>query len=92
MALPLALGIHDAKIVLGVLIEIFRRDAIAARLGFAGQGNIALEDLIGVAANFYVRTVAVESLHAVGQARPIMMWTATTAAALTTASAAVTAA
>ena len=86
MNLAFALGIHDAEVVFGVLIKVFRRDAVAARLRFSGHRNIPLEHLIGVAANFDVRAVAVESLYPVRQARPVVMWTrAATAAAATAA-------
>src|SRR5580692_2111473 len=32
----LAIGVHDSEIVLGVLVEVFRRDAIARRLRLTG--------------------------------------------------------
>jgi hypothetical protein len=91
VTLAFALGIHDAEIVFGVLIKVFRRNAVAARLRFSGHRNIPLEHLIGVAANFDVRAVAVESLYPMRQARPVVMWTKA-ATATATATATVTAA
>ena len=58
----LAICIHDAEIVLRVLIQIFRRNPVTACRRFAGKRDITFEDLVGVAPDFYVRTVAVESL------------------------------
>jgi hypothetical protein len=52
----------DAKIVLGVLIEILSSNAIVAGRRFAGEGEIALKYLIGVAADLDGRAVAVECL------------------------------
>jgi hypothetical protein len=73
--------------MLGVLIEVFRRDPVAAGLRLPRQRDITLEYLIGVAANFHARAIAVESLDAIRQARPVVvvMWTATTATTATTA-------
>jgi hypothetical protein len=75
---PLALYVHHAEIVLGVLEEILGGDPISRRLRLARQRQIAFEHLIGVAADFDIGTVAVEGL------RP-MRWTgaaATSAAAI----------
>jgi len=58
----LAVGIHDAEIVFCVLIQIFGRNPVTARRRFAGERDVTFEDLVGVAPDFYVRTVAVESL------------------------------
>jgi len=52
----------DAKIVLGVLIEIFSGNAIVAGRRFAGESEVALKYLIGVAADLDGRAVAVECL------------------------------
>lgn len=59
-----AVRLHDAVIVLGVLIEIFRRDAIAGRTCFARHGDIALEHLVGVAADLHARSARIEVLTA----------------------------
>jgi hypothetical protein len=59
--------------VFRVLIQIFGRNPIAARRCFAGQRDIALEDLVGVAADFYVGTVTVEGLDPMRQPRTIVV-------------------
>src|SRR5438046_9472002 len=66
--LPIALRIHDAEIMLSVLIEVFRRDAVAARLRLPRHRDIALEHLIRVAAYLDARPVALKALGAVGRA------------------------
>jgi len=74
MRVPFAIGIHHAEIVLRVLIEVFGRNPIAAGRCFACQGHIAFENLVSVTANFYVWTVAVESLNSVRHSRAVMVW------------------
>src|SRR5947209_5774223 len=76
--LPVALRIHDAEIMLGVLIEVFRRDAVAARLRLPRHRDIALEHLIRVAAYLDARPVALKALGAVRRA-----WSSATAATAT---------
>lgn len=78
--MALALRIHDPKIMLGVLIQVFRRDAVAAGLRLARQGDIALEHLIRAAANLYARAVAVEGLLAVRRAGAIVLMRRTASA------------
>jgi hypothetical protein len=76
--------------MLGVLIEVFRRDPVAAGLRLPRQRDITFEYLIGVAANFHARPVAVEGLDAMRQARSVvvvMRTTATGTATSTTAAA-----
>lgn len=63
-----AVRLHDAVVVLGVLVEIFRRDAIAGRTGFARHGDIALEHLVGVAADLHARSARIEVLTAMRRA------------------------
>src|SRR6185437_5733041 len=65
----MAIGIHDAEIVLRMLIEILGRDAVAGGSGFTRERHIALENLVRIAANLDVRTVAVERLHAMRRTR-----------------------
>ena len=69
----LALSVHHAKIVLRVLKEILGGDAVARRLRLTGQRQITLEYLVGVAANFDVRTVAVEGLRPMRWTRPSIL-------------------
>src|SRR5439155_199686 len=78
VALPLAGRVHEAEVMLGMLIGVLRRGPVAARLGLAGQRDVALEDLVGVAANFDVRAVAVEGLRAMRRPRARAAATAAT--------------
>src|ERR1051326_1653240 len=66
--LALALRIHDAEIMLRVLVEVFRRDAVAARLRLPCHRDIALEHLIRVAAYLDARAVAFKALGAMRRA------------------------
>ena len=71
------------KIMLGVLIEVFRRDPVTAGLRLPRHRDVAFEHLIGVAANFHTRSVAVERLRALRQTGPVVMRTAATTATAT---------
>src|SRR5947209_6651846 len=63
-------------------VGVLRRDPVAAGLGLAGQRDVALEHLVGVAANLDVRAVAVEGLRAMRRSRaPRAAATAATTAA-----------
>src|SRR5262249_61709180 len=61
------------EIVLCMLIQVFGRYPVAACRRLAGKCDIAFENLIGVAADLYVRTMAVERLDPVGHAWAIMV-------------------
>jgi hypothetical protein len=60
--------------VLGVLIEIFRSDAVVADSGFPCEGDVALEYLMGTAADLDVGAVAVEEVISLGRTRGLMVW------------------
>ena len=81
LRISVAVCIHDAEIMLRMLVEVFRRDAIAASLRLPRQRDITLEDLIRVAANFHTRPIAVERLRALRQTGPVVMRTTTTTTA-----------
>src|SRR5262249_52730972 len=66
-------GIHDSKIMLRVLVQVFGRYAVAASRCFARKGNIAFEDLIRAAADLYVWAVAVEGLSPLGHPRAVVV-------------------
>src|SRR5689334_2443921 len=68
--LALALRIHDAEIMLRVLVEVLRRDAVAARLRLPRHRDIPLEHLIRVAAYLDARAVALKALGAMRRAWP----------------------
>lgn len=65
-ALRVGAVIHDAEIMLGVLIEGLRRHAIATRGRVAGQGEILLVHLTGIAADPTLRPAAFETAGAGG--------------------------
>jgi hypothetical protein len=73
MLVGVAVGVHHPEVVLGVLIQILGRDPVAARGRLACQGHVSFEYLIGVAANFDVWSIAVESLNAVRDPRAVVM-------------------
>jgi hypothetical protein len=72
LLIALAARIGDAKIVLGVLEEIFRSNPVAADCRFPGEGNVTLKYLIGAAADFEVGAIAVEGL--ISLRRSLLRW------------------
>jgi hypothetical protein len=62
LRVPISAGVADAEIVLGVLIEIFRGDGVAADRGFPREREISLTNLIGATADLNVGAVAVEGV------------------------------
>ena len=69
----LAVRIHNAEIVLRVLIQIFRCDPVSACSRLTCERDIAFEDLVCIAADLYVRTVAVKRLNPMGHSRTVMV-------------------
>ncbi len=63
--------------MLSVLIEIFCRDAVAARRSFTRKRDMSFEYLMGAAADFDVGTVAVEGLIPLGRSLLLLKWPAT---------------
>src|SRR4051812_35514256 len=55
---------REAEIMLGVLVEILRGNGIAANRGLACEGDVALKNLVGAAADSHVGAIAVECLIA----------------------------
>ena len=64
-------SVHNAKIMLGMLVKILRGDSIATRRRLAREGNVTFEDLMRATSNFDVRTVTVEGLTSVRHLLPI---------------------
>src|SRR5277367_3419203 len=64
IGLAVTVGVDDPIIVLGMLVIVLGRDAVARRVRVARQREIFLEHLIGVAAHPDIGTVAVERLMA----------------------------
>jgi hypothetical protein len=60
----LAVRTRNTEIVLGVLVEIFRDNGIAANRGLAREGDVTLKNLMGAAADSYAGAIAVEGLIA----------------------------
>ena len=73
MLVGLAVRIHDAEIMLRVLIQVFGCDPVTARRRLACERDIAFENLVGVAADLYVRTVAVKGLDPMRHSRTVMV-------------------
>jgi hypothetical protein len=74
---PLRIGvavcIHDAEIVLRVLIQVFGSNPVATGRRLARERDIAFEYLVGVAADLYVGAVAVKSLDPLRQSWAVMV-------------------
>jgi len=64
-------SVHNAKIMLGMLVKVLRGDAISTRRRLAREGNVTFEDLMRATANFDVRTVTIEDLTSVRHLLPI---------------------
>ena len=73
MLIWLAIRVHYAKIILGMLVKILGRDLVAARRRLTRQCYISLENLIGVPANFDVWTAAFETLNSVRRPLSVMV-------------------
>jgi hypothetical protein len=73
LRIGLAVRIHNAKIVLRVLIQIFRCDPVSACRRLTCQRDIAFKDLVRVAPDLYVRTVAVKSLDPMRHSRTVVV-------------------
>jgi hypothetical protein len=65
--------VHDAKIVLGVLVQVFSGNPVTARRRLPCERNVTLKHLISIAPDFDVRTITVESLDPIGYPRTVMM-------------------
>ena len=57
-----SIGIDNAEVMLRMLGVIFRSDAIPGRLSVAGQHQISLKQLVGIAANPPLRPIAAVGL------------------------------
>ncbi len=64
-------GVHNPKIMLGMLVKILRGDSIATRRRLARQGYVTFEDLMRATSDFDVRTVTIEGLTSVRYLLPI---------------------
>jgi len=64
-------SVHNAKIMLGMLVKVLRGDSIATRRRLAREGDVTFEDLMRATSNFDVRTVTIEGLTSVRYLLPI---------------------
>jgi len=83
LAVVLIIGVDQAEIMFGVLIEILGRMAVALRGGIAGQGQILFHHLMGIATDPAFGAVGIE--HLAADIDVADMSAATTAAAAATA-------
>ena len=67
--------------MLRVLIQVLCRDPVAAGRCLACESNIAFENLVGVAAYLYVRTIAIEGLDPVRHSWTVVVRVVSIAAA-----------
>jgi hypothetical protein len=70
----LAILFADAEVVLGVLVEVFCGHGVAADRRFPGQGDVALEYLMGAAADPEVWAIAVEGLISQRSSVSLLRW------------------
>jgi hypothetical protein len=64
-------SVHNAKIMLGVLVKVLRADSIATRRRLAREGNVTFKDVMRATSNFDVRTVTIEGLTSVRYLLPV---------------------
>src|SRR5260370_16275021 len=64
-------GVHNPKIMLGMLVKILRGDSIATRRRLARQGYVPFEDLMRATSDFDLLTVTIEALTSVRYLLPI---------------------
>jgi hypothetical protein len=64
-------GVHNPKIMLGMLVKVLCGDAIATRRRLSREGNVTFEYLMRGASDSDVRTIAVEGLTSLRQLLPI---------------------
>jgi hypothetical protein len=69
--MTLVSGVHDPKIMVGMLVKVLRGDSIVTRRRLARKGNVTFEDLIRGTSDFEVRTVTIEGLTSVRYLLPI---------------------
>jgi hypothetical protein len=64
-------GVHNPKIMLGMLVKIFRGDSIATRGRLPREGNVTFEDLMRGTSDFDVRTGTIAGLTSVRYLLPM---------------------
>ena len=71
MLMTLVSGVHDPKIMVGMMLKVLRGDSIATRGRLARKGNVTFEDLMRGTSDFDVRTVTIEGLTSVRYLLPM---------------------
>src|SRR5262252_4081608 len=79
-------SVLNAKIMLGMLVKVFRGDSIATCRRLPREGDVTFEDLMSATSNFDVRTVTIEGLTSVRYLLPITVRILTVRAAMRSAS------
>src|SRR5208282_6809423 len=69
--MTLVSGVHDPKIMVGMLVKVLRGNSIATRGRLARKGNVTFEDLMRATPDLDVRTVTIEGLTSVRYLLPI---------------------
>ena len=69
--ITLVSGVHNPKIMVGMLVKVLRGDSIATRGRLARKGNVTFEDLMRGTSDFDVRTVTIEGLTSVRYLLPM---------------------
>ena len=64
-------SVHNAKIMLSMLVKVLRGDSISTRRRLAREGNVTFKDLMRATSNFNVRTVTIVGLTSVRYLLPI---------------------
>jgi hypothetical protein len=64
-------SVHNPKVMLGMLVKVLCRDSIATRRRLPCESNVTLEDLMGRASDFDVRTVTIKTLTSLRHLLPI---------------------
>jgi hypothetical protein len=64
-------SVHNPKVMFGMLVKVFCRDSIATRRRLPRKVNVTLENLMGRASDFDVRTVTIETLTSLRHLLPI---------------------
>ena len=64
-------GVHNPKIMLGMLVKVLCSNSIATRRRLPREGNVTVKDLMRGAPDFDVRTVTIEILTSMRYLLPI---------------------
>src|SRR6266478_4794922 len=80
--MTLVSGVHNPKIMVGMLVKVLRGDSIATRRRLTRKGNVTFEDLMRGTSDFDVRTVTIEGLTSVRYLLPMPVGSVTVIATM----------